>query len=139
MITIEQAEIFLLICMGLFFLWLILFLRSVAINYSKRTSIEEFKLYNDSKQEALLVGILDNVIQTVFDNYVLTEIETNSTFIKNKDTEITMTKDITELVIDKMSPVLFRNLSLVYNKKELAQFISDRVYMQVFAYWVAKK
>ena len=139
MITIEQATIFLFISIALAFLFAILYMRRMSINDTRRVQIEDFESKSSFNTEAILINTLDSVIQSVFDNYVLVEIEANTSFKATPTIEIDVTEKVTTLVLDMISPTLLNNLSVVYNKDRIGKLISDRTYMQVFAYFASKK
>lgn len=140
MITIEESLIFLLISVGICFLYAIIYMRRISINDKKRVELEEFNsISTNFNAEGVLINTLDNLIQSVFDNYVLVEIEANTTFKETKTIETDVTKAVSDRVMSMISPTLLNSLTMIYHKDKIGKLISDRTYMQVFAYFASKK
>ena len=139
MIIQQDAITFLIGSISFFFIYGIVFMMNISNNIKRKTELEEFKTITNTINETLLLSNLDSLIATIFDKYILLQVETNTSFKIMNDTEIIMTKEVAGLVMEAVSPVLLKNLSMVYNSDKITRLITDRVYMQVFAYLLSKK
>lgn len=76
-------------------------------------------------------AMLDKIIETSFEEYSLTKIfSKNNWYITEKD-EISINKEITALVVKRLSPVITQQLGILYNQNAIVDIIAKRVYFKV--------
>lgn len=74
---------------------------------------------------------LDNMIETCFQEYSLTELFHKSDWYITEQDEIDINKKINYLVAQRISPVMMEQLCLYYNENSITDIIAKRVYFRV--------
>lgn len=81
---------------------------------------------------------IDNLIQEVFDNYIIKKGLTDTDRIK-EDFKRIMIREISEEVVEYASPFLLKHLTLIYRDKKISQLIYDKVTLLVCAFAAEKE
>lgn len=80
--------------------------------------------------------ILDEFIQECFNDYTLL----NLAYVKDQyissEAEQKIVSDIATIVSDRISPTMFKQLSVYYNEKAIAGIISNKIYELVMMYTI---
>ena len=74
---------------------------------------------------------LDAVIESCFQEYSLMNLIYKTDWYIKEEEEIQISKDICSLVSERVSPVIFKQLSLYYKEEAIYDIIAKRVYFKV--------
>lgn len=74
---------------------------------------------------------LDTIIQSCFQEYSLANLIYKTDWYIKEDEEIQISKDVCEMVSNRISPVMLKHLSLYYNEDAVYDIIAKRVYYMV--------
>lgn len=75
--------------------------------------------------------ILDQIIETAFQEYSITHITVKSNWYITEADELEINKHISNIVAERISPVLMTQLSLYYNDEAITDVIAKRIYFRV--------
>lgn len=146
----------LLLCfsIALFFASMTLLFLALFLSYQKRKlSIEETKLENEQlkiqsaedteKYKAILScntldntnSIFEQMILDCFNEYTIINILHDPNFKFKDETEMMITREVSNMVLDRISPDLILKLSLIYNAttaKSFSDILESKVHLHVF-------
>lgn len=135
----------LLLGLGLSVILLLLYIYSlirVNLRYSKKLKVEmqlkEYEININTNENQDLLEFLDNIIETIFNEYILLNIECQKVEYIDTELEISIVKEVSEKVISSISPILLTKLSLIYNYDKIPEIIGNRVYLHVINYTISK-
>jgi hypothetical protein len=74
---------------------------------------------------------LDSVIESCFQEYSLMNLVYKTDWYITEEEEITINKDICNLISDRVSPIMIKQLALYYNEDSIYDIIAKRVYFKV--------
>lgn len=136
-------EICMLLCfliIGIFMIAIIVFLISIiAENKKENAKWEQYKLNIETLDAACVKDIqklLDNLIDECMSDYLASNPEYVNTNYITDEAELSMRKQIANLVSNRLSEALYDKLSLYYNKFTIPSIIADKIYLKITAYVV---
>lgn len=111
-----------------------IFAKAVHNWYTIQNRKLEVQLYNINQHLTIddhIDEMLDSMIRTCCEEYVLTKtMHLGSAYI-NQQMEIDMNKEVLELVVQRLSPVFTQQLTLLYNEGSITDIIAKRVYFEI--------
>ena len=131
-----------IIILSLLILLFLLTKINLNLKYAKesktRLRLEEYRINMNLNIEDNVINQFNNLIINTFNEYIALNIEFKELEVITPDIENTISREVAKNVVEKMSPVFYDKLSLIYNKKEIPKIISNTVYMQTLAYTIEK-
>ena len=116
--------------------WIILILSLSALSiYSiiylrDRNRELEYENLKNTKIDVSCLEILDTIIKDTFDEYILLNVSLTSEEILyiNSELETRITKDVSGIVLETISPALYQKLNALYNMDTVPGIIGKKVY-----------
>lgn len=102
---------------------------------SKWLSIKEYQV--NTNIQNIDFELLDKIIATSFDEYVLLNGYAYADYIDN-ETENKINREITEIVKSRISPAILDKLSVIYNLDTISEIIARKIYIYTTAFVVEK-
>lgn len=103
-----------------------------------RLKLEEYKINMNLNIDTNVISQLEFLIEETFSEYIALNIEYREIGYISAEIEDIICREVSKQVIDKMSPVFFDKISLVYNKSNFSTLIANRVYLHVVNYTLSK-
>lgn len=101
--------------------------------------LERYKVNMEINVDENIIKFLDELIENTFNEYLVLNIECNENikYIKT-ELETQISKDVSYQVLKKLSPVFMDKLSLIYNRDEIPNIVSTKVYIYTLNYVIEK-
>lgn len=78
--------------------------------------------------------MIDDYISEIFNSYIIMEGFAINTVLISQNEEIEIIRDVSKLVADRMSKILYNKLSIFYNNSAISDIISEKIGMLVMNY-----
>lgn len=85
-----------------------------------------------------LGALLDRLILDAFDEYLILNVEYKDIGYVDGKLEDIITREVSRMVIESISPVIMTKLSTLYNMDKFADIVSKKVYLKTMDYSLAK-
>lgn len=82
--------------------------------------------------------LLEEIISDCFNEYILFNVEFKDVTYINEALEKEILTDVSQMVIDRLSPIVINRLEILYNKANLSDIITQKVYMFILNYELEK-
>lgn len=82
--------------------------------------------------------ILDNLIEDIFNEYLILNIEYKEYPYINEELENQINKEVSEIVVNRLSQSIIDKLCLTYNKNSIGDIIAKKVYLRTITYTMKK-
>ena len=128
----------LLILICLLLLTIILYIFKKVQNLKKQLNLREYEINVSTIVDDNTFGLLDKLVSDCFLEYVVLNVEYKEIQYIDSELEKEITKAVSYMVLERLSPTLITKISLVYNVNNLADLVSKRVYLQVVNYSIEK-
>lgn len=128
----------LLILIYLLLLAIILYIFKKVQNLKKQLNLKEYEINVSTTIDDNTFGLLDKLISDCFLEYVVLNVEYKEVQYIDSELEKEITKAVSYMVIERLSPTLITKISLVYNVNNITDLVSKRVYLQVVNYSIEK-
>lgn len=128
----------LLILICLLLLTIILYIFKKVQNLKKQLNLREYEINVSTIVDDNTFGLLDKLVSDCFLEYVVLNVEYKEVQYIDSELEKEITKAVSYMVLERLSPTLITKISLVYNVNNLADLVSKRVYLQVVNYSIEK-
>lgn len=128
----------LLILIYLLLLTIILYIFKKVQNLKKQLNLKEYEINVSTTIDDNTFGLLDKLISDCFLEYVVLNVEYKDIQYIDSELEKEITKAVSYMVIERLSPTLITKISLVYNVNNITDLVSKRVYLQVVNYSIEK-
>lgn len=128
----------LLILVCLLLLAIILYIFKKVQNLKKQLNLKEYEINISTTIDDNTFGLLDKLISDCFLEYVVLNVEYKDIQYIDSELEKEITKAVSYMVIERLSPTLITKISLVYNVNNITDLVSKRVYLQVVNYSIEK-
>ena len=128
----------LLILVCLLLLAIILYIFKKVQNLNKQLNLKEYEINVSTTIDDNTFGLLDKLISDCFLEYVVLNVEYKDIQYIDSELEKEITKAVSYMVIERLSPTLITKISLVYNVNNITDLVSKRVYLQVVNYSIEK-
>lgn len=128
----------LLILVCLLLLAIILYIFKKVQNLKKQLNLKEYEINVSTTIDDNTFGLLDKLISDCFLEYVVLNVEYKDIQYIDSELEKEITKAVSYMVIERLSPTLITKISLVYNVNNITDLVSKRVYLQVVNYSIEK-
>lgn len=128
----------LLILIYLLLLTIILYIFKKVQNLKKQLNLKEYEINISTTIDDNTFGLLDKLISDCFLEYVVLNVEYKDIQYIDSELEKEITKAVSYMVIERLSPTLITKISLVYNVNNITDLVSKRVYLQVVNYSIEK-
>lgn len=103
-----------------------------------RIKLEEYKINMNLNIDTTIIEQLEFLIEDTFNEYIALNIEFRELSYITAEIEDIIFRDVSKQVVDKMSPVFFDKISLIYNKAHFSTLITNRVYLHTINYSLSK-
>ena len=130
-----------LIVLGIIIFIILLYIISLTllnfreIKESKQiTMLREYEINMNCNVDIDIMERLDQMIMNCFNEYMILNIEFRELDYINKEMEDIIVREVSHMVIDRISPVFLNKISLMYNKDTLSDIISKKVYLHTMNY-----
>lgn len=120
---------------------LVSFIVSLIFQYkgtAKATELAILQLQLSSAVDSSIVEKLDNFIAECFNDYILLNVEYRQDLYWTEAEEKKMVTEVTNMVSDRLSSTMFKQLSVYYNEKAIPDVIANKIYELVIAYFNTK-
>lgn len=128
----------LLILIYLLLLTIILYIFKKVQNLNKQLNLKEYEINVSTTIDDNTFGLLDKLISDCFLEYVVLNVEYKDIQYIDSELEKEITKAVSYMVIERLSPTLITKISLIYNVNNITDLVSKRVYLQVVNYSIEK-
>lgn len=98
------------------------------------TMLREYEINMNCNVDIDIMERLDQMIMNCFNEYMILNIEFRELDYINKEMEDIIVREVSHMVIDRISPVFLNKISLMYNKDTLSDIISKKVYLHTMNY-----
>ena len=103
-----------------------------------RIKLEEYKINMNLNIDTTIIEQLEFLIEDTFNEYIALNIEFRELAYITAEIEDIICREVSKQVVDKMSPVFFDKISLIYNKTHFSTLITNRVYLHTVNYSLSK-
>lgn len=103
----------------------------------KKIDIEKTKVLSDQTINLNDVAILDQIIQDVFTEYKIFELDHEEDLYINEERISLILTDVLAVVLNRLSPNLKDKLSLIYNENYIEDIIFRKIEMVVLDYTIS--
>lgn len=128
----------LLILICLLLLTIILYIFKKVQNLKKQLNLREYEINVSTIVDDNTFGLLDKLVSDCFLEYVVLNVEYKEVQYIDSALEKEITRAVSYMVMERLSPTLITKISLVYNVNNLTDLVSKRVYLQVVNYSIEK-
>lgn len=128
----------LLILICLLLLAIILYIFKKVQNLKKQLNLKEYEINVSTTVDDNTFNLLDKLISDCFLEYVVLNVEYKEVQYIDSALEKEITRAVSYMVMERLSPTLITKISLVYNVNNLTDLVSKRVYLQVVNYSIEK-
>lgn len=128
----------LLILICLLLLAIILYIFKKIQNLKKQLNLKEYEINVSTTVDDNTFNLLDKLISDCFLEYVVLNVEYKEVQYIDSGLEKEITRAVSYMVMERLSPTLITKISLVYNVNNLTDLVSKRVYLQVVNYSIEK-
>lgn len=104
--------------------------------FKKKNNLKEYEINVNANIGAYLPLILDEVIKECFNEYFVLNIGFKDKDYIDAEKEDEMAKEISALVMQRLSPAMITQLSLYYNINIIPNIVSNKVYLFMIDYVV---
>lgn len=131
-------EIFEIIWMCLTFLGIITFTitanRIISIIKKRYSFINNMEYYKNKYSEEDIINHLNYIINETLNNYIIMNIKPKNIYYITNAIENDINTALAELVPQKISPILYSQLSMIYDPNYIGRAIGEQIYMVVLNY-----
>lgn len=132
-VTIDIAVI-----LGILYVSIMGIIIKILIQRDKKIKLKKYEIDLTYGTDTRVETQLDYIIDSVFDEYRLFNLEfRDNEYIKEAD-ENKIIKDICDMVIDRISPVFITQLSTYFNTNSLGDVIAVKISTKVMEYRVSR-
>lgn len=96
--------------------------------------ITEYEIDVNASINEEIPKILELYVQTIFDDYRAKFLEAQDIDYITSEKEKEITKDVSRLCADRLSPAMAHKLSLFWNPETIGSVIADKIYLIVVGY-----
>lgn len=128
----------LLILICLLLLAIMLYIFKKVQNLKKQLNLREYEINVSTTVDDNTFNLLDKLISDCFLEYVVLNVEYKEVQYIDSALEKEITRAVSYMVMERLSPTLITKISLVYNVNNLTDLVSKRVYLQVVNYSIEK-
>lgn len=128
-VTIDLA-----IIMVILYLSIMGIIIKILIQRDEKIKLEKYKIDIEYGSDTRIENQLNFIIDSVFDEYRLYNLEfRDDAYIKEAD-ENKIVKDVSEMVVQRVSPVFITQLSTYFNTDSLGEIIAVKISTKVMEY-----
>lgn len=132
-VTIDIAVI-----LGILYVSIMGIIIKILIQRDKKIKLKKYEIDLTYGTDTRVETQLDYIIDSVFDEYRLFNLEfRDNEYIKEAD-ENKIIKDICDMVIDRISPVFITQLSTYFNTNSLGDVIAVKISTKVMEYRISR-
>lgn len=132
-VTIDIAVI-----LGILYVSIMGIIIKILIQRDKKIKLKKYEIDLTYGTDTRVETQLDYIIDSVFDEYRLFNLEfRDNAYIKEAD-ENKIIKDICDMVIDRISPVFITQLSTYFNTNSLGDIIAVKISTKVMEYRISR-
>ena len=128
----------LLIIMTILYISIMGIIIKVLIQRDKKIKLEKYRIDIEYGSDIRVENQLETIINSVFDEYRLYNLEFRSDEYVSEMEEDKIIKDICEMVLQRISPVFITQLSTNYNTNSLGEIIAIKIYTKVMEYRLSR-
>lgn len=104
-------------------------------------SIQDLKLLEIQLSQKIDKGIMDTLdqfIEDMFDEYLLTSPKYVQQIYISNDDEENMRDDLIDIISDRISPYLYQQLAVYCNEESIPDIIANKIYLLTTAYVIQR-
>ena len=129
-------------------LWLAITLIAIIVFYvsvrsitrcinNKIFSTKEISMLSIKYDKDLIISHLDFIINEALDNYIAMNIVPKNTYYITNQMENDITDKLVDIVSNRIPPLLYSKLSLIYDPGSIGTVIGQRIYTAVLEYVIS--
>lgn len=97
----------------------------------------DIEMYKLKFSELEILSHLEFIIDECIDYYVAMKLTPKQLYYINSAMETEMTKELSEIIPERISPTLYSQLSLIYDANQIGSVIGEKIYTKVLEYVIA--